>query len=65
METVNWALVGVNGLDMIVIQNPGVVWPMTKERALLLAAWIVAVSDDGHVHDGGRFPEILHAVLNP
>lgn len=58
--TFNFAMVGVRG-DTIVILRPGAVREMSKDQALLLAAYLVALADD----DGrDRFMKVLDRVLS-
>lgn len=53
-------MVGVRG-DTIVILRPGAVREMSKDQALLLAAYLVALADD----DGrDRFMKVLDRVLS-
>jgi hypothetical protein len=56
VDTRNKFWVGVGGQDEIVLLNPP---PerFSREDALNLAAWIVALADRG-----GRFAEVLQAV---
>lgn len=56
IDTFNEFFVGLRG-DEIVICNPPR-QPMSKERALRLAAWIVACADNG------EFDGILKAVCD-
>lgn len=53
----NWQMVGVQG-DFINVMMPR--QQMTRDQALVHAAWIVALADD---YDG-RFESILKAVQN-
>ena len=59
MDTSNKYLVGVAGDGRLHLQMPPR-GPMTKDEALLLAAWMVALADPG----GERFEKILAAVLD-
>lgn len=54
LDTTNHSLVGVRG-DTIVITTLG--RELTKERAVNLAAWLVALADDK-----GEFDALLAAV---
>ncbi len=56
VETINDHLVGVTGLNKIVMALPPVV-PMSIDEALRMAAWIVAIVDDDE-----RFDSVLAAV---
>ncbi len=58
VDTMNDSLVSVRG-DKILMLNPPI-YPMTKETAMRVAAWLVVLSDD----DGTRFEKILAAVKN-
>jgi hypothetical protein len=57
MDTTNWQLVGVRGED-VAVQAPKRI--MTREQALLHAAWLVVMAGD----DDQKFTEILQAVRN-
>lgn len=57
IDTFNFALVGVQG-DKIRVLQPLEVTLMTHERALVLAAWLVALTDPLNE----RFPAVLAAV---
>jgi len=56
IETDNFAMVGVRGAQLVILR-PQAVREMDQERALLLAAWLVAL-----VGDEARFAEILQEV---
>ena len=60
METINKWLVGVQG-DKIVVGLPMRAARMSKEDALLLAAWLVTLASTDPAED---FEPILNAVLN-
>lgn len=60
METLNKYLVGVQG-DMIVLGLPMKAARMSKDDALLLAAWLVAMASDD---DPVEFEPVLKAVRN-
>lgn len=57
LDTTNSQAVGLNGSDMIVVLNPKM--KMTREEALVQAAWLVAVADDK-----GQFQRILKMVCS-
>lgn len=57
MDTTNDFLVSMRGEAIIIMLAPRV--PITKEEALRLAAYLVAMADDKN-----EFPEILKAVQN-
>ncbi len=57
IDTTNFAGVGIVGNSIIMLLPPRV--PITKERALVLAAYLVTLADDGD-----EFPEYLKAVQN-
>lgn len=59
METMNKFLVGVQG-EHIVVGLPMSAARMSKEDALLLAAWLVAMATEDPKKD---FTPVLHAVL--
>lgn len=59
METDNTQMVGCQG-DHIVILAPKT--RMTKAEALLHAAWIVVLADDGE--ESGQFEQVLDAVMS-
>ena len=59
METLNKWLVGVQG-DMIVMGLPMQAARMSKDDALLLAAWLVALASEDPV----EFEPVLNAVLS-
>lgn len=54
MDTSNIQMVGVQGGDIVVMAPKT---RMTKDEALMHAAWIVALADEG-----GNFETILDAV---
>jgi hypothetical protein len=57
-DTTNYQLVSVNGAEAVVILAPQ--RTMTREHALLHAAWLVAIC----APDAGEFERILAAVQN-
>lgn len=57
IDTTNYSLVGTNGDDIVFIRP--LPQRLTKERALNLAAYLVAMADDNN-----QFPAILEAVQN-
>jgi hypothetical protein len=57
MDTVNKHMVGVRP-DGIYILNPPC-GPMSKDEAVMLAAWLVAIAGD---HEGQKFKEALIQV---
>ncbi len=59
METLNKWAVGVQG-DMIVLGLPMRAARMSKDDALLLAAWLVAIASGDPV----EFEPVLNAVLS-
>jgi hypothetical protein len=60
VETLNKWLVGLQG-DMIVVGLPMNASRMSKEDALLLAAWLVALASNDPAQD---FEPVLNAVLS-
>lgn len=56
IDTANRFLVGARGDDLVILRFARSV---TKEEALNLAAWLVALADSK-----GEFPAILEAVQN-
>jgi len=56
----NDCMVSVNREHILILRPPLV--PMTKEDALRLAAWIVALADDSANEE--RFAAVLNAVKN-
>lgn len=56
IDTMNHEMVAMHG-DEVVMTLRGI--RLSRERALSLAAWIVALADDE-----GRFNEVLEAVTN-
>jgi len=60
VDTTNDFLVSMRrgGEEILLLYPP--VTPMTREEALRLAAWLVAIAD----FEGERFPAVLEAVLN-
>lgn len=59
-ETINDCMVSMSGLGTLMMMNPP--RPMeiiSKDKALRLAAWLVAMADDDN-----SFDEILKAVKN-
>jgi len=59
LETLNKWLVGVQG-DMIVMGLPAMAARMSKDDALLLAAWLVVLASE----DPAEFEPVLNAVLS-
>ena len=59
METLNKWLVGEQG-DMIVMGLPAMAARMSKDDALLLAAWLVVLASE----DPAEFEPVLNAVLS-
>lgn len=59
MDIFNAAMVGVHG-EFITVMNPIVMRQMTKEQALVVAAWLVALAD----FENEKFPAILAEVLS-
>lgn len=58
INTVNKFLVAANGQDSVMmLKPPAACQPLSKDEALIHAAWIVAL-----VNDRARFDEILAAV---
>ena len=60
IDTTNYQLVGSNGAVIIVMAPKQ---RMTKQEALVHAAWIVALADDKPDDEGSQFTEALRAVL--
>jgi len=58
MDTLNRHLVGMQGGKIVIMSPP--LGGMTKEQALVLAAWIVAVADPR----GEDFQKVLDAVIS-
>jgi hypothetical protein len=58
IDTINDHLVCINGFGDVLTLNPAL-GPMTRDEALRLAAWLVAVADP----NGQRFDQIYKAVL--
>lgn len=58
VNTVNEFLVGIRGGDIIIGLPP--LRPITKDEALRLAAWLVAVADP----TGDDFDKVRRAVLS-
>jgi len=56
IDTANDSIVGVQGENIIVMNLKN---PMTKEKALRLAAWLIVLADDED-----KFEELLEAVRN-
>lgn len=59
MDTFNIAMVAAHG-EFITVMNPIVMRQMTKEQALVVAAWIVALADPGNE----QFSKILVEVCS-
>lgn len=59
IDATNEHMVSVNGKGEILLLNPPVA-PLTRERALVLAAWIVTLCDPA----GKSFSEYTDAVQN-
>ncbi len=55
----NEFLVGTDN-DGIVINSPRVTLPMTKEKALLLAAWLIVIADPTQ----RKIQDVIAAVLD-
>jgi hypothetical protein len=60
-DVTNRCAVAVDGKDTITLLNPGASLAMTKEQALVHAAWLVALADRSENYT--EFREILKAVL--
>jgi hypothetical protein len=56
MDTFNKHMVGVQGNNILIMNPPR--GPMSKEEALIFAAWIVTLADD----DETGFQKALEAV---
>lgn len=59
IETANYALIAVNG-DKITALNPMALVRMSKQEALSVAAWLVALADEST--DNSDFQAVLKAV---
>jgi hypothetical protein len=57
IDTTNWWHVGRRGDGTVVVGNPPGL-PMAVDKALVLAAWLVAVADPADE----RWPAVLEAV---
>lgn len=57
LDVTNYQAVGVTGSDMVVVLMPKM--KMTREEALVQAAWLVAIADDK-----GQFQRILKMVCS-
>lgn len=58
IETINRFLVAGQGQQVLVMRPP--LGPITKDDALILAAWLVAIAEDGE----HKFQPVLDAVLD-
>ena len=59
IDTFNEFMVGTNRDNLIIMLPPKPGQLLTKERALGLAAWLVALADPG----GELFDDVLEAVM--
>lgn len=61
IDTSNKFLVARNGRGILVMAFPVLAMPINDEHAINLAAWLVAMTEDG---GGPRFAAVLRAIKN-
>ena len=59
VDITNWWWVGINGLGAVSVGQPPT-GAMSREKALVLAAWLVAIAEV----EVGQFDAILNRVRN-